>query len=77
MRENTPCISLAQIFRIRNFSRSVVECLKDRTEGFDDYHPGMKEEYVLEHVYKWTALFVFMYNAVRSHIKFRLLIYLT
>jgi hypothetical protein len=36
-------------------------------------NPWMKEECELEHVYKWTGLFVFMYNAVRSHIKVRLL----
>lgn len=56
----------------------VVQCLKDRTEGLDDYYyPCMKEEECeLEHVYKWTGLFVFMYNAVRSHIKFRLLTHL-
>ena len=56
----------------------VVQCLKDRTEGLDDYYyPCMKEEECeLEHVYKCTGLFVFMYNAVRSHIKFRLLTHL-
>jgi putative transposase len=55
----------------------VVQCLKDRTEGLDDYYyPCMKEECELEHVYKWTGLFAFMYNAVRSHIKFRLLTHL-
>ena len=27
----------------------------------------MKEESELEHVYKWTGLFIFMYNAVRAH----------
>lgn len=54
-----------------------MQCLKDRTEGLDDYYPCMKEEECeLEHVYKWTGLFVFMYNAVRSHIKFRLLTHL-
>ncbi len=26
--------------------------------------------------FKWTALFVFMYDAVRAHVKFRLLTYL-
>jgi hypothetical protein len=37
------------------------------------FHPCMKEERQLEHVYKCTGLFVFMYNAVRAHIKFTLL----
>jgi putative transposase len=54
----------------------VVQYLKDRTEAFDDYYPCTKEECDLEHVYKWTGLFVFMYNAVRVHIKFRLLTHL-
>ena len=40
-----------------------VQCLKDRTEGFDDYYPCIKEECELELVYKWSGLFVFMYNA--------------
>jgi hypothetical protein len=51
----------------------VVQSLKDGTECFDDYYPCMKEECELEHVYKWTGLFVFMYNVVRAHIKFTLL----
>jgi hypothetical protein len=50
----------------------VVECMKHRTEAFEDYYPCMREE----RVYKWTGLFVFMYNAVRVHIKFRLLTHL-
>jgi putative transposase len=51
----------------------VVQSLKDRTEGFDDYYPCMKEDCKLEHVYKCIGLFVFMYNALRAHIKFSLL----
>jgi putative transposase len=54
----------------------VVQCLKDSSEGLDDYYPCMKGECELEHVYKWIELFVFMYNAIRSHIKFRLLTHL-
>ena len=54
----------------------IVEYLKDRTENFDDYYPCMKVECQLEHVYNWIRLFVFMYNAMRSHIKFRLLTHL-
>jgi putative transposase len=54
----------------------VVECLKDRTEGFDDCYACMKEECELEHVFNWTGLLVFMYNDVRAHIKFGLLTHL-
>lgn len=50
-----------------------MQSLKDRTEGFDDYYPCMKEECELEHVYRWTGLFVFMYNALRAHMKFTVL----
>jgi putative transposase len=32
----------------------IVENLKDRTEDFDDYHPCMKVECQLEHVYTLT-----------------------
>jgi putative transposase len=34
----------------------VVECLKDRTEGLDDYYPCRKEECELQHVYKWRVI---------------------
>jgi hypothetical protein len=59
-----------------NVIERVVQSLKDRTEGFDDYYPCVKEECELEHVYKWTRLFVFMHNVVRAHIKFSLLTHL-
>jgi transposase-like protein len=52
----------------------VVQYLKDRVEGFDDYFPCMKQEYDLSHAYNWVAVFVFLHNGiVRSHIRFRLL----
>jgi putative transposase len=60
----------------RSIIKRVVQSLKDRTEGFDDYYPCMKEECQLEHVYKWAGLFVFMYNAIRAHIKSSLLTHL-
>ena len=60
----------------KNIIERVVQSLKNRTEGFDDYYPCVKEECELEHIYKWTGLFVFMYNTVRAHIKFTLLTHL-
>ena len=75
------CSSLGLEHRLHSsYEKSIIErvvqFLKDRTEGFDDYYPCMKEECELEHIYKWTGLFVFMYNAVRAHIKFTLLTHL-
>ncbi|MFZ0514574.1 MAG: DDE-type integrase/transposase/recombinase [Candidatus Nitrosopolaris sp.] len=75
------CSSLGLEHRLRSsYEKSIIERvvqrLKDRTEGFDDYYPCMKEECELEHVYNWTGLFVFMYDTVRAHIEFRLLTHL-
>jgi hypothetical protein len=54
-----------------------IEYVKERTEQFDDYYPCRKFDCNLSHVYKWIQLFVFMHNGIRrSHLKFRLLIYL-
>ena len=61
----------------RSIFERVVEYFKDRIEDFDDdYYQCLKEECNLEHVYNWIKLFVFMHNAIRVHIKFRLLIHL-
>lgn len=39
----------------------IVQYLKDRTEGSDDYYyPCIKEECELEHVYRWIGLFFFL-----------------
>ena len=75
------CISLGLVHRLHSsYEKSIIErivqYLKDRTEGFDDYYPCIKEECKLEHVYRWIGLFIFMYNALRAHIKFRLLTHL-
>ena len=75
------CSSLGLEHRLHSsYEKSIIErvvqFLKDRTEAFDDYYPCMKKGCRLEHVYKWIGLFVFMYNAVRAHIKFRLLTHL-
>jgi hypothetical protein len=54
-----------------------MEYVKNGTETFDDYYPCVKEDCNFKHVYNyWTGLFVFMYNAMRIGIKFRLLIHL-
>jgi putative transposase len=39
-----------------------IQYVKDRTECFDDYFPCRKERCKLEHVKKWSLLFVLMYN---------------
>jgi hypothetical protein len=53
-----------------------MEYVKDRTEIFDDYYPCIKEDCNLKHVYNRIGLFIFMYNAIRASIQFRLLIHL-
>ena len=59
------------------FEKSIVErtieYVKDRTESFDDYYPCIKKECNLLHVYQWMILFMFMYNAVKSHLKFSII----
>ena len=40
----------------------VNQYLKDRTEGFDDYYPCIKEEYTLFQEHNWIQFFVSMYN---------------
>jgi putative transposase len=40
-----------------------MECVKDRTEGFDDYYPCKKLGCNLNHVlYQWFVLFIFLHN---------------
>lgn len=73
------CHSLGLEHRLHTpYEKSIVErtvqYFKDRTEHFDDYYPCMKQECDLSHVYNWIGLFVFMHNARRAHIKFRLLV---
>ncbi len=51
----------------------VIQYFKDRTEGFDDYYPCTRNECSLSHVWNWIGLFVFMHNARRARLKFRLL----
>ncbi|MFY9872952.1 MAG: hypothetical protein WAK17_24845 [Candidatus Nitrosopolaris sp.] len=73
------CTSLGLEHRLQSsYEKSPIErvlhSLKNRTEAFDDYYRCMICD--LKHVYRWTALFVSMYNAVRAHIKFTLLTHL-
>ena len=48
------------------FEKSLMERVnqyfKDRTEGFDDYYPCVKNECNLFHVYNWIQFFVSVYN---------------
>jgi putative transposase len=75
------CDSLGLKHKLHSpFEKSIIErameYVKDRTETFDDYYPCVKEDCNFKHVYNWIGLFVFMYNAMRVSIKFRLLIHL-
>jgi hypothetical protein len=50
-----------------------IEYAKDRTEDFDDdyyYYPCIKKECNLSHVCQWMKLFMFMYNSLKSNLKF-------
>ncbi len=44
----------------------VNQYFKDRTEGFDDYYPCIRNECKLFHVYNWIQFFVSMYNSVTA-----------
>lgn len=75
------CRSIGLEHRIHSpYEKSLMERLvqyfKDRTECFDDYYPCRRLECDLSHVYNWIGVFVFMHNAKRNHIKFRLLMHL-
>ncbi len=62
------CISLGLKHRLHSpFKKSIIEraieCLKDRTENFDDYYPCRKKlDCELNHIYRWFVLFVLLYN---------------
>ncbi len=53
-----------------SFEKSLIERVnqyfKDRTEGFDDYYPCIRNECKLFHVYNWIQFFVSMYNSVTA-----------
>jgi hypothetical protein len=76
------CYSVLLDHRVHlSYERSIfertVEYFKNRIEDFDDdYYQCLKEKCNLEHVYNRIKLFVFTHNAIRVHIKFRLLIHL-
>ena len=48
------------------FEKSIIErtmqCIKDRTECFDDYFPCKKNKCKLKHVKQWLKLFVYEHN---------------
>jgi putative transposase len=66
------CISLELKHRLHSpFKKSIIErtieCVKDRTENFDDYYPCRKElDCELNHVYHWFTLFIFLHN-IKPH----------
>jgi putative transposase len=49
------------------FEKSLIEravqCIKDRTEGFDDYFPCRKKKCKLKHVKQWLNLFAYYHNS--------------
>jgi hypothetical protein len=50
-----------------------MQYFKDRTESFDDYYPcnNNKQNCVLQHVYNWIKLFIYLYNiTIRNKIPF-------
>jgi len=51
-----------------SFERSLMERVnqyfKDRTEGFDDYYPCIRNECALFHAYNWRQFFLFLYTIV-------------
>ena len=53
-----------------SFRKSLIERVnpyfQDRTEGFDDYYPCIRNECKLFHVYNWIQFFVSMYNSVTT-----------
>jgi hypothetical protein len=57
--------------------RAIIEYVKDRTEGFDDYYPCRKSEVVVDcnivHVYQWMTLFIFLHNLSKSQSKLNIL----
>ena len=54
----------------------VMQYFKYRTECFNDYYPCFvksKNDCVLQHVYNWIKLFVYLYNAkIRNNIVFKI-----
>lgn len=44
----------------------VNQYFKDRTEGFDDYYPCIRNECTLFRVCNWIQLFVSTYNSVTT-----------
>jgi transposase-like protein len=69
------CASLGLEHRVhssyeKSVMERVMEYLKDRVEGFDDYYPCTRDECSLKHVRNWLNLFVYIHNARRYHIRF-------
>jgi putative transposase len=46
----------------KSLMERVNQYFKDRTEGFDDYYPCIKNECNIFHVHNWIQFFVSMYN---------------
>jgi hypothetical protein len=50
--------------------KRAIEYIKDRTEDFDDYYPCVKNVICPMYVCQWMKLFMFMYNSLKSNLKF-------
>ena len=46
----------------KNIIERVIQYIKDRTEGFDEYFPCRKERRNLNHITSWFNMFVDSYN---------------
>jgi putative transposase len=73
------CRSLGLEHKIHTpYEKSLIErvnqCIKDRTEVFDDYYPCRKQGCNLSHVRRWLYLFSFMYNEMKRNIRFNALL---
>jgi hypothetical protein len=57
-----------------------MECMKDKTEAFDNYYPCSKKKAVIDcnlaHVYHWLVLFIFLYNLSKSQSKINIMKFL-
>jgi putative transposase len=64
------CISLGLEHRLHSsFEKSIIErvmeYVKDRTEGFDDYYPCLRSGLCnMLHVHKWLIFFIVMHNSI-------------
>jgi len=48
-----------------------VQCVKDRTEGFDDYFPCRNERCRFEHVKAWLSYYMLSFNLFKRRDAFK------